>query len=518
MKKIIALSAAALLSTNMYASTSSEMQAQIDMLKAQIAKIEKQQAKILELETKNEAQALKIETLETKQAKTAKMQKRLGKKVSKVNAMAANDNVKFDVEFRNTYETLDYKVNGGAGYDANYNTSEKFKNDGLLTSRFYLNMSASPMKGLIFKGQLGIYSTWGAHLFDESTSAKSWSGSSKADDTIMRIKEAYFVYSDEMGEQPYSLSIGRRPASNGFLANYRENEDKPGSPLAHITNMEVDAAMVKFDWSRFVEGAYSKFVYGRAHSGEMEGLYGNAAQRFPYAEIDDSSEDDNVDFFVTVGDAYNDGQYQLMYQWAHIFNTKGLNLAQANTYQAWIDGGKVGTEPHTGKKNGAGEADLFALSFKVDGIGEEINDFLDSTTAFASVAYTNYSADDGYSLIGSDDGGSKSGQSIWLGAVFPDMITENGKFGIEYNHGSRYWTPMTWAEDTAMGSKIAVRGDAYEAYWNFDLFGVKYLPSQVRYTYMQHDYTPNINCAGWVTPNPVDITAQSLRFAVTYKY
>ncbi len=48
---------------------------------------------------------------------------------------------------------------------------------------------------------------------------------------------------------------------------YRENEDIAGSPAAHITNMEVNAAMVKFGWDRFLSGAYTKFVYGRAHTG-----------------------------------------------------------------------------------------------------------------------------------------------------------------------------------------------------------------------------------------------------------
>ena len=364
-------------------------------------------------------------------------------------------------------------------------------------------MAAAPMEGLIFKGKLAIYSTWGAHIYDESMGLKDWSASSKASDTVMRVKEAYFVYSTDVGEQPVSLSIGRRPSTNGFLANYRENEDNPGSPLAHITNMEVNAAMVKFGWDRFVSGAYTKFVYGRAHTGEQEGVYGGKAGSKPwdppYAEID--SDDDNVDFFITLGDAYNDGTYQIMYQWAHIFNTKGQEYNDPST-----------------KKAGAGTADLFSVGLKIDGIGDEISDFLDDTTVFISGAYANYNADDGYQLLGSENGGSQDGTSIWVGANFPDMITDSGRLGIEYNHGSKYWTPMTWAEDTAIGSKIAVRGDAYEAYWNFDLFGVKYLPSQIRYTYVQHDYTPNVNCAGWVDSEEVDITAQDLRFAVTYRY
>jgi len=440
----------------------------------------------LEAATNAELEA-RVADLESKLSKTDKTLK-------EVKIHDAFDNIKFGVDFRNAVDVLDYKDN---------ETGETASNDSLLTSRLYLTMAAAPMEGLIFKGKLAIYSTWGAHIYDESAGLKDWSASSKATDTVMRVKEAYFVYSTDVGEQPVSLSIGRRPASNGFLANYRENESEPGSPLAHITNMEVNAVMVRLGWDRFVSGAYTKFVYGRAHSGDTSGVYSlDDAPTNPWgpnAKLD--SDDENVDFFLALGDAYNDGQYQIMYQWAHIFDTKGQQFNDPST-----------------KKAAAGEADLFSVGLKVDGIGDEISDFLDETTVFISGAYTNYNAKDGYQLLGSTDGGSQDGTSIWAGVIMPDMITENGRIGFEYNHGSKYWTPMTWAEDTAIGSKISVRGDAYEAYWNFDLFGVKYLPSQVRYTYVQHDYTPNVNCAGWIDSEEVDITAQDLRFAVTYRY
>jgi len=443
--------------------------------------------------------------LEERVADLEKKLSKTDKKLNEVKAHDAFDNIKFGVDFRNAVDVLDYKDN---------DTGETASNSSLLTSRLYLTMAAAPMKGLIFKGKLAIYSTWGSHLFGEDAGLKDWSASSKATDTVMRVKEAYFVYSTEIGEQPVSFSIGRRPSSNGFLANYRENEDNAGSPAAHTTNMEVNAAMVKLDWGRFIEGAYTKFVFGRAHSGDTTGVYsiGSTNPWGPNAEED--GDDKDVDFFVMPGVAYSDGQYQIMYQWAHIFNTKGLNIA---VNDAWIAAGKPDDMP-TGKKAASGTADLFSIGLKVDGIGDEISDFLDNTTVFISGAYANYNAKDGYSLLGSEDGGSQDGSSIWAGVIIPDMITDNGKFGFEYNHGSKYWTPMTWAEDTAIGSKIAVRGDAYEAYWNFDLFGVKYLPSQVRYTYVQHDYTPNVNCAGWVDSAPVDITAQDFRFAVSYKY
>nr|WP_321267212.1 DUF3373 family protein [uncultured Sulfurimonas sp.] len=478
MKKVISVAAALLLSSSLIADA--DVQTQLDELKKEVKKLKKDQ-------------------------------KRTKKTLSEVKAHDAYDNIKFGIDFRNAVDVLEYKNN---------DTGEKYTNDSLLSSRLFLTMKSSPMDGLVFVGKLGVYSTWGSELFESASEAKDWSASSRASDTVMRIKEAYFVYSNKLGSQPYALSIGRRPSSDGFLANFRENEPQAGSPLAHITNMEVNGLMLMLNWDRFVPGSYSKFVYGRAHTGEGHGVYGESTTdfRYPYADTTGSGkEDEDVDFFVFLGDAYNNGQYQLMYQWAHIFDTKGKALNGASA-----DSTATKTSPNYDarvvNKAASGSAELLSLGLKVDGVGNEINDFLDSTVLFASVAYTQYDAKSGHSILGSSDGGNVDGNSFWLGAIIPDMITEDGKFGFEYNQGSKNWTPMTWAEDTAMGSKIAVRGQAYEAYWNFNLFGAKNLPSQVRYTYAQHDYTPNVNCAGWVTPVATDITSSDIRFAVSYRY
>ena len=518
MKRIITLSTIAFLSTAAFSATPVQMEAKIKILEEKVAKFEKLEAQMAKFQAQfanmqnNKVDTPKVQVqvnpddikkLEKKIAKIEKDNKRTKKTLSQVKKHDAFDNVKLGLDFRNAIDVLDYKDN---------TTGQKAHNHSLLTSRLHLTMKSSPMDGLIFFGKLAIYSTWGSHLYVTDAPLKDWSASSKATDSVMRVKEAYFVYSNEIGDQGYNLSIGRRPASNGFLANYRENEPTSGSPLAHITNMEVNAIMLQLDFSRFIEGAYTKFVYGRAHTGEMENVYGTGSTPWgPYADKDTYLEDENVDFFLILGDAFNNGQYQLMYQWAHIFDTKGLSTN--NVYPTGhTSAGKAVI------KGAAGYADLGALSLKVDGIGDEINDFLDETTVFASAAVTNYNAKKGHSLLGSNDGGSKIGHSFWVGAIIPDMITEAGKFGIEYNYGSQYWTPMTWAEDTASGSKIAVRGSAYEAYWNFNLFGAKYLPSQIRYTYAQHDYTPNANCAGWVTPVKADIESSDLRVSVSYRY
>jgi hypothetical protein len=40
---------------------------------------------------------------------------------------------------------------------------------------------------------------------------------------------------------------------------------------------------------------------------------------------------------------------------------------------------------------------------------------------------------------------------------------------LEYNYGSKYWTPFTQAQDDAIGGKLATRGQAGEAYYIFDV-------------------------------------------------
>jgi len=424
--------------------------------------------------------------------------------LDKVQEHDAKDNIKFTVDFRSEYNYINYDYDQYSFKDkkgVHDISGTSTGNDNLMATRLFLNMKSSPVAGLTFTGQLAAYGVWGGHPYGmEHTALKGWSSSSKASDTLFRIRQAFFVYSNEFSNGlPYSFSFGRRQSTDGFLANHREGNAEPGSPLAHITNMEVDGAMAKVDLSKYVKGASFKAVLGRAHTGiGVNTVYDKGGYR-PYA-IADGDENENVDFLVLLGNLYDNGQYKIMFEHATIFNTKGKNLST----------------PKTLVSEDAGVAYLDAISFQMTGVGDMINDFLDDTTLFASIASTTYDPDSGHQLLGSTE--SETGYSVWAGFTIPDMITEIGKLGFEYNHGSKYWTPMTWAEDSVMGSKVAVRGDAYEAYWNFNVMGLKNLTGQVRYTYEQHDYTPNIRCSGWVKPEKVDIKAQNLRAFVRYQF
>jgi len=68
----------------------------------------------------------------------------------------------------------------------------------------------------------------------------------------------------------------------------------------------------------------------------------------------------------------------------------------------------------------------------------------------------------------------------------PSLVSEEGRWGVEFNHGSKYWRAITYGEDTMIGSKVAARGDAYEVYFTEPL--VEALSLQIRYTYIDYDY------------------------------
>ncbi len=125
------------------------------------------------------------------------------------------------------------------------------------------------------------------------------------------------------------------------------------------------------------------------------------------------------------------------------------------------------------------------VSVLVDGVGDLFDsdsDFLGDTKVFASYAYSKTDPNSGKRMLGSTD--KKSGKSVWVGTQVPLV---GGKLGLEYNKGSKYWRSFTYGEDTMIGSKIAARGTALEAYYTHPL--TKALSAQIRYTKIDYDYT-----------------------------
>jgi len=455
---------------------------------------------------------------------------------------ATNGNhIKLGVDFRTSYDYISYKMASDTAVAYNNQltpigtkkVSKKQKNSALFSNRLWINMSWQATNNLSFTGQLAYNKTYGARGGNTGPFSTfnnfDWITNENPDgDSQVTVKSAYFFYKDiELAglDIPWTFSVGRRPSTNGHLINMRD-DDAASSPSGHTINVEFDGASAKFGLENVtgIEGMYIKFCAGQGGT--------NANERFsstPYATNKDADAKDIwLGGFIFV--PYDDGQYSIGTQFYG-----AANLIGQDVYRGGISGSSV-TPGQLSNLTTVGDIYSGSIYGIVNGIGNEWSDFLDETTFFVSGAMSRTHPDkgkDGFgqqiTMLGSTD--MENGYSYWAGLQMPSLISEDGRFGVEFNHGSKYWRPITYAEDTLVGSKIAVRGDAYELYFTEPLVD-DILSLQIRYTYIDYDYSGSNGFFGSGSGTPISIkdaraqgiggavvdTAQDLRIYLRYKY
>lgn len=384
--------------------------------------------------------------------------------VSEINRNTSGSHLKFQVDYRFAIENMDYQMADGS----------RAKNDAFMTNRLWLDMGYKATNNLSFIGQLAYNKAFGARSGASDPTSSSlegfdWIANENAYDDTIRVRSAYFLWQDQefMGfDIPWTFSIGRRPSTNGALVNLRD-DDVASSPIGHAINVEFDGLSSQFTLNK-TYGTSVKLCLGRGMS--------NAAPKFtstPYTDVDKlDGGNSNIDLAGLIFTPYDDRQYKIssMYYYAN-------NLIDAVDVTDYTKGFDTVGGLHTG---------VVYVSSK--GIGKNLGAFLEDTTVFASFAMSKTDPKNGQAMLGSASDESKTGTSFWLGTQFPSLITDDGKWGLEYNHGSKYWRSMTYGEDTNIGSKLAARGDAYEAYFTEYLVD-DILSMQLRYTYIDYKYT-----------------------------
>jgi len=549
MKKFIApMLVGATLATAAYAAD--------DSLKAEIAALKVQMAELKEAQSKVNYEALKSQLLEVK-------------------AHDAGDNIKWDIDFRTAYDIMEHKLGASSAsmipapgfpsptYTMGAGAAAKTNKNSVWTNKLTLGMAAQPVDNLVFKGALGFYKTFGQSSVGDYSMFQDfdWYGSSKPQgENVIRLKEAYFLYFGEAGDMPYTASFGRRPSTDGFMTNLRADNAHPASPVGHNINMEFDGASFKFDFEKLtgISGFYAKICLGRGFS-DTAGSYSwdfSSAYGADYANPD-------MDLAGLLIQAYDDGQYKVMANVFQGWNMMGMGM---NVNMSVADAANAYAQSMTFSPTGfldVGDMRGASLSLQVNGIGNEINDFLDDTIFFASYAMnqtdpSNNAANDismdavsqgnmaaaliaggvpaaqvpatmqgmldsmnGAGMLGSQE--KETGYSYYVGVNMPGFF-EADRIGLEYNHGSKYWRSFTYGEDTLAGSKLATRGDAYEIYYNLPLVA-KNLTAQIRYTYMDYDnagsdmfFGQTGNPAGLMGMMPYVESASNLHLSMRYRY
>jgi len=408
----------------------------------------------------------RLSSLEAELADVKKKLKSQNTKINKVRAHDAQDNIKWGVDLRTGIDNINYDLADGSSAG----------NDSLLGMRLWLNMAYAPDSHNIFKGRLSMNKAYGAdfgypgrahglgEMFD-------WTGNAALADSHLKVSEAYWLYLGDTAfgaDIPWTFSLGRRPSTSGFLANLRE-DDPASSPLGHIINVEFDGFSSKLDLSNITDipGMSFKLCMGRGAT--------SATPLFETATTYADDTLDNIDMAGFIFEPYNDGQYIVKTTWFKAWNLPGMDTVQTMSGNPMNP--SLALSPSEFKQYG--DIQGAAISVLVDGLTED--GYLADAKVFGSFAWSKTQPET--AMLGSAD--DETGTSYWFGAQLP--VTEKGVFGLEFNHGSEYWRPFTYAEDTMIGSKLAARGDAWEAYFTYQLTDA--LSAQLRYTDITYDYT-----------------------------
>lgn len=387
-------------------------------------------------------------------------------------------------------------------------------NDVIFTNRLRLDMKARVNPKLSFTGRLAAYK-----VFGDSTGIKFNQGSmgdvafdgttsSLPHGDTIRMERVYFNYTEYIGLVPLNFSLGRRPSTEGPPLENSNNSLEGGSPLATIINWQFDGASLTFGLEDLTEipGAAFKLCYGVG----FEGDWGNSSSL-----AGSTPTVDDVHMFGFIADLYDNDITSVMLNYAHAWDiTDGftgltvmpftVSKSAAGAYSFTPNSGAYVSriEPMTN----IGDWDAASLLLRHNFIdwGKDIDFFISGSWTHTDPS--RISANPYYELMGMgllSSGGElkdRDGYNIYAGVVFPMPI--DARLGLEYNYGSKYWFNFTGAEDSLVGSKLAVRGQVYEAYYHQPIFGRNFFLT-LGGQYYDYEYTGSGNPLG----EPVKISS-----------
>ncbi len=488
----------------------------------------------------------KIEKLEKKSSWNEDDIEDLSKRVDKTEMHTASDKVSFSIDFRTKAESIHYNdlrrapealvgafftpvsmggfngatltqiqtAIGGMEAAGMVPPVEKYDPDNniIYTNKFRLNMKAILNPHVNFAGRLAAYK-----VFGDSTGVKFNQGSlgdvtfdgttsSLPNGDTIRLERAYLVYESDIGDNVnWHLSLGRRPSTEGPPLEYGNYDLVGGSPMAQIINWQFDGASLGFNFGDAigVPGASFKLCYGVG----FENDYGNSTT-LGY----NGSDLTDVHLFGFISNLYNNETTRLMLNYAHAWDvTDGFtgltvmpfipSINPDGTYSFTQNSGGFISRMEPSTNIGDWDAATLLLSSNIEVDTGSDNEGIDwfINGAWSHTNPSQVSKNPFYEIMGmgllSSNGKLKErdGYSIYAGTLLP--MPFKGRLGLEYNWGSKYWFNFTGAEDSLIGSKLAARGQVYEAYYIQPIYNHNFF-AKIGSQYYNYEYTGSGNPLG----------------------
>ena len=385
-------------------------------------------------------------------------------------------------------------------------------NDIIYTSRLRMNMKGTVNPHLDFTGRLAAYKVWG-----DSTGVQVYQGN-MGDVTfdgntanlphgdVVHVERAYFNYKQDLGNVPINFSLGRRPSTEGAPLEYGNYSLVGGSPLASIINWQFDGASLTFGLEDVtgIPGQAFKLCYGVG----FEGDWGNSYSMTSSSDVND------VHMFGFIADLFDNEKTSAVLNYAHAWDvTDGFTGLTVMPFTVSVDGNnQYYFIPNSGgfisrvqPSTNIGGWDAASLLLKTNLSEKLANIDLFFAPSWSHTSPSQISKNPYYALMGqgllssNGDLQSRNGYSIYTGAIFPMPL--QARLGLEYNWGSQYWFNFTGAEDSLVGSKLAARGQVFEAYYIQPIYKDNFF-LKLGGRYYDYEYTGSGNPLG----QPVNIS------------
>jgi outer membrane murein-binding lipoprotein Lpp len=383
-----------------------------------------------------------------------------------------------------------------------YQPGYRADNDLLRTSRMRLDMNAMPGENVSFFGRLTMYKVWGdstgVQVFNGQPTSINWDGTQSSypnSDDMVHVDRAYFTWSRIAGTGGF-LSIGRRPSTGGVPINFRDDEPRGGTPMGSLFNYQFDGITAGYHINDY---STLRICYGVGY----ESGWGNGTPlKLGSDQLDDAT------FYGLVWDIWDTPS---MYIHAIAARAEDITDGFPGTTILPLDpltGEEIpGAVPIRYEPTGTvGNMDLagFVITRR-DGpldyffsYGWVKSDPTNFTSPFGGMFTDPFESPE-----------SQDGDMYYLGARY-NFNQDRTKFGIEYNHGSKYWYNFALSEDDFLAPKTSARGDVWETYLTHRIR--ERFIFKLAYIDYQYDYSGS----GWLLGAPKDLGSTPILGFPTY--
>ena len=328
----------------------------------------------------------------------------------------------------------------------------------MYTNRLRLNLDAKVADNVSVTARLSMYKVFGdstgVQVFDGQPTSLNIDGTTAGvpNSDMLRVERAYFTWS-KIGGTPLYISIGRRPSTDGAPMNYRDDEQRGGTPSGALIDYQFDGITVGYHVN---EKVALRACYG---VGYTSGFGNGNILQLPADRLKDVHLfGANLDLYTTdksfiqatIARAWNvtDGFNGLMVLPNNPVTGDPINAPVVMRYTPSANLGAINLYGVNLTRNASDPMDLYS-SFNWSSTRPN-----GETTPFGGLMSDPF-----------DTPQNHDGHMVMLGARF-NVPQNDGrtKIGFEFNQGSKYWFNFAQAEDDIIAPKTSTRGDVYETY------------------------------------------------------